>query len=132
MEQSRKKLMELNLSLSSPMDLRTFIGSIPFPKDEESLEFSYFKTFANILEAFSEGNHSALIMNTKEKAFYKQISRQKIVLENPENAKDTFEILILTFSNGVGDHHFAEFSFDKETFFIDNADAVLLAIPIFA
>ena len=132
MEKIRKDLKKIRMSLSEPVNLQVFISSIVLPQDEASFEFSYFKTSANILEIIRKENPTALILGEKEKVNYRQITKQKIILSNPEDEKDTFEVSLNTFSNGVMDHHFLQIIYDREIFFVDRADGTLLIIPIFA
>lgn len=128
MRKLREKLADLQKSL--PMDLQAFTTSIQLPDDETCFEFSYFKTFSNILNLFAEKNAKILVCKEKEKTNYKQIITSDMKLSDPESEDNNFNLKIRMFSSGDGYHRFAEVSYDEEIFYIDRIDGNPLKTPV--
>ena len=128
MEEIRKKLADLHAQL--PMSLQELVNSVKLPEDEDCFEFSYFKTFVNLLNLFAEENAKISVLRKKEKTHYKVIMNKDATLSDPENEDNKFGVVIKMFSSGDGNHRFAELSYDQEVFFIDRVDGSLLKMPI--
>jgi len=124
----QKKLTNLQEIL--PMDLKKFVASVKLPKEEDCFEFSYFQTFINIINLFSEKGAKIMVYKNKSKIHYKNFMTQNLSLIDPDNEKNAYDVVIKMFSSGDGYHRFAEISYDEKSFFIDRTDGETLTTPI--
>lgn len=128
MRDLKKKLEDLQQLL--PVDLIKFIASVKLPQDEDCFEFSYFKTFINIIGLFKDEDIKLIVHKNKNVSYYRQLMKQNFELSNPDNSKDKFDVEIDVLANGVGDHRFAKITYDGVVFFIDPEGTELLKCPV--
>jgi len=128
MNELRKKLEDLQETL--PMDLKKFVASVKLPEDEDCFEFSYFKTFINLMNLYVKEGAKIEVYKNKEKTHYHKMMGQKFSLEDPNNEENTCDVVIERFSSGDGWHHFVEISYDGKSFFIDRRDGKKLDLSI--